>query len=208
MRIKVLNQRNMGRGLKFLAEADPDMKKIWKRSGKPAISYRKPGFTTLVHLILEQQVSVASANATYAKLIDKMGKLTTSGFLTLTDAGLKKIGFSRQKTLYCRNLAVKINEGCFDPGAIEKMDDDEARDALVALKGIGPWTAEVYLLTALQRADVLPAGDLILANWIKNIKNLPRKPGTDEIEIIAETWRPWRSLAAKLLWHDYRTQKQ
>lgn len=164
---------------------------------------RTPGFPTLVYIILEQQVSLASARAAFTKLELASDEITPETFLRFGDEELKAIGFSRQKAGYCRGLARAVLDGELDLPALEGLPDEQVRAALTAVKGIGPWTANIYLLMVLLRPDIWPAGDLALAVAYQKIKQLPARPGTQELEAIAERWRPWRAVAARLLWHEY-----
>ena len=164
---------------------------------------REPGFATLMLLILEQQVSLSSARATYSRLLDAVSPLTPRGFLKLGDACLRSIGFSRQKTSYGRNLARAVVEKSLNVGELESMDDPDARSELMKIKGIGPWTADVYLLTALRRPDIWPRGDLALVVAAQKIKGLATRPSPGEFEAIGFPWKPWRAVAARLLWHYY-----
>jgi len=164
---------------------------------------REPGFPTLIRIILEQQVSLASARATYERLLASAAPLTPENFLVLQDAALGKIGFSRQKIAYSRHLAQTIAEGRFDLDELDLIDDETARSRLIELKGIGPWSADIYLLMALRRPDVWPGGDLGLILAVQDIKRLPSRPNPEATAAIAESWRPWRAVAARLLWHHY-----
>jgi DNA-3-methyladenine glycosylase II len=164
---------------------------------------REPGFPTLVHIILEQQVSLASARAAFTKLTQAAAPLTPQAFLRFDDDQLKAIGFSRQKAAYCHGLAEAILQGRLDLEALATLPDEDVRAALLAQKGIGPWTADIYLLMVLLRPDVWPAGDLALALAYQRLKGYPVRPGTQELAAIAEGWRPWRAVAARLLWHHY-----
>lgn len=160
-------------------------------------------FETLVHIILEQQVSLASAKATLEKLRVRITDITPENFLTLDDVELKNCYFSRQKTLYTRNLAEEIVQRGFDLNALEVASDDEVRSALVALKGIGNWTVDVYLMFTLQRADIFPVGDLAAVKAIKRVKQLPADITREEITDIAKKWSPYRTIATMILWHYY-----
>jgi DNA-3-methyladenine glycosylase II len=169
---------------------------------------REPGFPTLVHIILEQQVSLASARAAYDRLCATVSPLTPEGFLTLDDATLKAVGFSRQKTGYTRQLAQAIVEGRLDLDALEAMPDDAVRAKLCALQGIGPWSAEIYLLMALLRPDAWPSGDIALASAVRDVKGLPARLTPGELEAIGAAWHPWRAIAARLLWHHYLSRRK
>jgi DNA-3-methyladenine glycosylase II len=165
---------------------------------------RDEGFATLVITILEQQVSLASAAAAFARLLAAASSpLTPERFLTFDDAELRAFGFSRQKTLYCRLLARAVIEGELDFDALATLDDDAARAALMKLKGVGHWTAEIYLLRALGRPDAWPSGDLALQLAAQEVKRLPARPTPAELDAIAERWRPLRAVAARMLWQHY-----
>src|SRR5258706_482657 len=152
----------MARGLRHLSAADPDLAVVVKRLGAPPMWQREPGFPTLVHIILEQQVSLASARAAFDRLAAAARPLTPKRFLEFDDATLKTFGFSRQKTTYCRHLAESILEGEFDLEGLHHMDDSTVRSEMIKIKGIGRWTADIYLLMALRRPNIWPGGDLAL----------------------------------------------
>jgi DNA-3-methyladenine glycosylase II len=183
----------------WLAEREPAFAAILERLGAPPLWARAPGFATLVHIILEQQVSLASARAAFERLKRALPEMNPAAFLTLDDAQLLAIGFSRQKARYCRELARAVQEGRIDLDGLAELDDDAARAALVALKGIGPWTAEIYLLMALLRADAWPRGDLALVSAARDVFDL----SWDDLTKRAEAWRPQRAVAARILWHYY-----
>ena len=186
-----------------LARRDPDLGAVVARYGPPPLWAREPGFPTLVLLILEQQVSLASARAAYNRLEAATGTVTPASLLALADEELRAVGFSRQKTGYARALAAAILDGAFDPDILPELDDDGVRRELTALKGIGPWTAEIYLLMVLRRPDVWPIGDLALATAAQQVKGLAARPTPAALAELAEPWRPWRAVAARVLWHHY-----
>lgn len=186
-----------------LAQRDPDLAAIVTRLGPPPLWARSPGFPTLIHIILEQQVSLASARAAFDRLLALVSPLTPEGFLALTESTLRTIGFSRQKSHYGRLLATTLVAGQLDLHELAQLPDVQAHATLVQLKGIGPWSADIYLLMALGRPDIWPAGDLALQIAVQQIKQLPHRPSAQEMLILAEPWRPWRAVAARLLWHHY-----
>ncbi|HEU4593815.1 MAG TPA: hypothetical protein VFS10_01515 [Pyrinomonadaceae bacterium] len=198
-----LDEASMAEGLRYLSERDADLARVFRELGPPQMWAREPGFATLVFIILEQQVSLASAKAVFDRLTGLASPLTPERFLALDDAALKGAGFSRQKIAYCRNVATLVAGGELDLEALGAMDDDAVRSTLVALKGVGPWTAEIYLLRALNRPDAWPSGDLALLIAAQEIKRLPARPTPLELEALAEPWRPWRAVAARLLWQHY-----
>jgi DNA-3-methyladenine glycosylase II len=152
---------------------------------------------------LEQQVSLASARAAYDRLVSATGRLVPERFLALSDAELKVIGFSRQKTAYGRALAEAIREGRLDLAGLETLDDAEVKTRLTAIKGIGSWTADIYLLMSLRRPDSWPSGDLALAVAVQRVKRLRKRPTPERLQRVGEVWRPWRAVAARILWHYY-----
>lgn len=203
MTLLALDGTTLAHGVAELAARDPDLGAVHARLGVPPLWAREPGFPTLVHIILEQQVSLASARAAFDKLRAAVDPLTPAGVLALDDETLRRIGFSRQKGAYMRHLANAIVAGSFDVDALATLPDDAVRAQLVTLKGIGPWSAEIYLLMALCRADAWPAGDLALQVAAQRVKQLPARPDAATLTELAKAWRPWRAVAARLLWHHY-----
>jgi DNA-3-methyladenine glycosylase II len=167
---------------------------------------REPGFTTLLQIILEQQVSLASAKACFDKLAGCLGSVTPESILALDDVQLKRVGFSRQKTAYARHLSEAILEKRLDLDRLRSLPDAEVKAELIKLKGIGEWTSDIYLLMALLRPDVMPKGDIALHAAWQRLSGEP-KPSSDEFLKIAERWKPYRSVAARLLWHFYLSSK-
>jgi DNA-3-methyladenine glycosylase II len=190
-----------------LAARDPRLARIVDAHGPPPLWAREPGFATLLYIILEQQVSLASARAAYNRLADTLNPLTPGGFLELDDATLLRIGFSRQKARYGRGLASAILSGTLNLDNLHELEDDAARVALMRVVGIGRWTADIYLLEALLRPDVWPVGDLALAVAAHQALGLPTRPTLGDLESLGELWRPWRAVAARLLWHDYLSRR-
>lgn len=203
MHASVLTQTTFAEGLRYLSERDNDLAQILDKLGAPPMWSREPGFPTLVYIILEQQVSLASAKAAFTRLLAAASPLTPQRFLELDDHALKRIGFSRQKMIYSRHLAEAVLQGRLDLDALEIMDDEAARAALIEMKGIGPWTADIYLLMVLHRPDVWPSGDIALAKAVQVVKKLPARPLPGQLIEIAQAWQPWRAVAARLLWHFY-----
>ena len=197
-----LTDRRLAHAVGELCAADPDLGAVIARFGRPPLWGRAPGFATLLHIILEQQVSLASARAAFDRLV-AAGPVTPASFLLHDDATLRAFGFSRQKAGYGRGLAQALASGALDLTALERLDDDSARAALVGLKGIGPWTADIYLLMALRRPDIWPVGDLALVQAMQAIKGLAQRPTPADMLALAERWRPWRAAAARVLWHYY-----
>jgi DNA-3-methyladenine glycosylase II len=198
-----LDASRLADAVEVLAAGDPDLAGIVARYGLPPLWDREPGFPTLVHLILEQQVSLASARAAFDRLRAAVDPLTPARFLELTDAELLAIGFSRQKARYGRALAAAVGSGALDLTGLATLDDEAVHRALQGIPGIGPWTSTIYLLMVLGRPDVWPVGDIALAAAVGEVKGLRRRPDALEMAELGEGWRPWRSVAARLLWHDY-----
>ena len=199
----MLTRETLDEAVDALAARDPDLAGIVERFGPPPLWDRAPGFGTLLHIVLEQQVSLASAQAAFDRLRTVADPLTPHRFLELDDAALLAIGFSRQKARYGRALATAIESGALDLDGLEALDDESVRATLEALPGIGPWTSNIYLLMVLGRPDIWPAGDIALASAVAEVKGLPVRPDSATLTALGEAWRPWRSVAARLFWHDY-----
>jgi DNA-3-methyladenine glycosylase II len=189
-------------GIAALA-GEPVFRAILDRAGAPRFRRRANGFPTLLHIILEQQVSIDAAAAMHRRLTSLCRPLEPGPFLALDDDTLKRCGFSRQKMSYARGLAGAVASGSLDFAALAAMTDDDARSALVGLKGIGHWSAEVYLIFALGRADIWPAGDLGLQLAVAECLPMDERPKEPALREIGEKWRPWRTVAACLFWQSY-----
>lgn len=201
--LSILTEENLAIAVQELAVLDKDLAKIFQELGNPPMWSRKGGFSALIRIILEQQVSIASAKAVFERLEKIVTPLTPEKFLTLEEMQLKAIGFSRQKSQYSRGLAEAIATGQLDLTKLDTMDESIIRTELKRLKGIGDWTVDIYLLMALQRPDVFPKGDLALAIATQKLKGLSVRPTPLELEVIAQSWQPWRAVAARMLWHYY-----
>ena len=186
-----------------LASNDPDFQKIIDTHGYPPFWSRPNSFESLVHIILEQQVSLASALSALNKLRERVQELTPARILLLTDEEMRACYVSRQKSSYIKYLAEALLSGQLKLEEFYDLPDDEIRAQLVALKGIGNWTADVYLMFALQRADIFPIGDLAAVNALKRVKRLPPQTTREEMLGITVQWQPYRSVATMLLWHYY-----
>ncbi len=199
----VLNQETLLEAVRLLARQDADLAGVVEQFGPPPLWAREPGFPTLIYIILEQQVSLASARAAFRRLSDAIAPITPQAFLEFDDAELKAFGFSRQKAGYGRSLARAILDGEIDLPVLAELGDDSVREKLIRLKGIGRWSADIYLMEALLRPDIWPAGDLALAVAVQRVKRLPAVPNPVELEAVGEAYRPWRAVAARLFWHFY-----
>jgi DNA-3-methyladenine glycosylase II len=201
--LPILTTATLPAALSALTARDARLARIVAEFGPPPLWAREPGFPTLLHIILEQQVSLASARAAFDRLREIAAPLTPERFLELDDVTLKTAGFSRQKTRYGRELARAIGSGSLDLAALHSRDDDAVREALTRVVGIGQWTADIYLLMALGRSDVWPAGDLALATAARHAFGLEAVPDSAALAALGEPWRPWRAVAARVLWHFY-----
>lgn len=202
-----LDETIFARSVEALSRCDDDLARVVRMYGRPPLWVREPGFPTLVYIILEQQVSLASAKAAFGRLNAAVRPLTPPRFLKLTDAELLRIGFSRQKTLYTRLLAESLSRRHFDLSYLHDLHDDAARKMLIAFKGIGNWTADIYLLSALRRPDIWPVGDLALATAVQEVKQLRKRPSPERLEKLSQPWRPYRAVAARLFWHHYLSKR-
>jgi DNA-3-methyladenine glycosylase II len=176
---------------------------ILDRAGAPRFRRRQNGFPTLLHIILEQQVSIDAAAAMHRRLAGICRPLAPEPFLALDDDTLRSCGFSRQKMGYGRGLAEAVAGGHLDFAALAATSDDEARAALVSLKGIGRWSAEVYLIFALGRPDIWPAADLGLQVAVAECLGMDERPKEPALREMGDKWAPWRSVAACLFWQSY-----
>jgi DNA-3-methyladenine glycosylase II len=183
--------------------AAPIFAEILDKAGQPRFRRRRNGFATLLHIILEQQVSIDAAAAMHHRLAGLCHPLVPKTFLTLDDATLRSCGFSRQKMGYARDLATAVESGEFDFARLSAADDDTALSQLLGVRGIGRWSAEIYLLFALGRPDIWPAADLGLQIGVGERLRLGMRPSELELRRRGEAWRPWRSVAACLFWQSY-----
>jgi DNA-3-methyladenine glycosylase II len=186
-----------------LAKKDRELRGIMKEHGYPPMWSRPAIFQSLILTILEQQVSLASAYAAFKKLRAKIGYVTAQKILQLSDEELRACYFSRQKILYARELANAIVSGELNLRKLSSGTDEQIRETLKKIKGIGDWTVDIYLMHALQRTDLFPLGDIALVNSMKEIKALHATVTREEMLSIAEVWRPYRTVAAMILWHAY-----
>ncbi|HUN50052.1 MAG TPA: DNA-3-methyladenine glycosylase 2 family protein [Candidatus Sulfotelmatobacter sp.] len=195
------------RALRSIARADADMARAIKLAGPLPDRARPPGFITLLRSICFQQLSLASAGAIWARLEAAVDPLTPAALLALEEAAMRGFGFSGPKVRYARHLAEAIHLGQLDLDGLHALEDELALAELCKIKGIGRWTAEVYLLFALGRADIFPADDLALQVAMQRVKRLRKRPDRKRMLKLAEPWRPYRGVGARVLWHYYRTVK-
>jgi DNA-3-methyladenine glycosylase II len=191
-----------------LAAVDTDLAAIINNYGYPPLWSRPSNFESLVHIILEQQVSLASALSALNKLKEAIQQITPARVLLLTDEEFKACYFSRQKTTYVRYLAEAILSGQIDLAGFENQPDNQVRAQLTALKGIGNWTVDVYLMFVLHRTDIFPIGDLAAVQSMKKVKQLLPDISREEMALLAQQWQPYRTVATMLLWHDYLSRRK
>jgi len=189
--------------MKHLAKCDKDLAWCVRQHGLPPPRKRPANFSTLLHIILAQQISVAAAAAIQNRLLGALPKLTPANFLELSEGDLRAIGFSRQKIIYGKDLASRFLERGLSIQKLRHMEDEQVIQELIAIKGFGTWSAEIFLLFAFERPAIMPAKDLALMIAAQKLKKLKDRPTPKELLAIAEKWRPWRSYAARLLWHYY-----
>ena len=187
-----------------LIASDKDLAGILTRAGPLPWRSRSPGFPALLHAIVAQQISNRAAAAIWARLQSVPRGLDPAGLLAAPEDALRAAGLSRPKVTHARVLATAFLDGTLDPNRIAAMDDDEAIATIASVRGLGRWSAEVYLLFALQRLDIFPADDIALAAAFAHLKGHPDRPRPAVLRAAAEQWRPARSLAARLLWHHWR----
>ena len=200
---RALTNASYAEAVAELSERDPALGDVVQAWGAPPRWKRPQGFATLALLILEQQVSLASAKATFARLEERAGAVEPDAILALGEERMKEAGLSRQKARYVHGLAGAVAAGTVDFRKIGRADDEAVRAALIPIKGIGDWTIDIYLLSALQRPDVWPARDLALQEAARAVRGLDARPDEKALKEIGEVWRPWRSVAARILWHQY-----
>ncbi len=205
--IRTIDDETMDAVLTELSERSAVIAEIIGEYGRPLLWRREPGFASLVYTILEQQVSLSSAKATYEKLISYVGNLTPESILRMSDSDFRTLGFSRQKIEYCRTIAELIERGVLDLESLNDKSDDHVRTVLTNIRGIGRWSADIYLLHSLGRPDVWPVGDLALQVAVGERLNLESRPDQKELERIGEPFRPWRSVAARVFWQYYLTDR-
>lgn len=199
------DRRALARGVAALAGLEPRFGELRARVGAPPLRLYPPGLATTLRVVTEQSISLAAAAAIWARLEAALDPASPAAVLSCPAERLRALGLTRAKARAFHGLAAAAGDGLFE--TLPAMDDDAARRALVALPGIGPWTAEIYLLSCLARADAWPAGDVALQAAAQGAFGLAARPSQRELERLAEPWRPWRSVAARLLWSWYRLER-
>ncbi|MFP3880692.1 MAG: S26 family signal peptidase [Actinomycetota bacterium] len=194
-------------GVELLAEEDEHLARIVDRWGHPDFWERQPGFRTLVLLILEQQVSLESGAAMYARLAGLLGEVTPRSVLDAGEVALRSIGVTRQKARYLTELSRRLVDDELDLQSLEGMPAETARQILLSVKGVGPWTADAYLLSASRRPDIWPVGDRALQVGTGEAVGMREIPNEEELEVLSDPWRPIRAVAARLIWHSYLSER-
>jgi DNA-3-methyladenine glycosylase II len=189
-----------------LAARDRHLASIYQIHGTPPMWARRPGFPTLLRIVLEQQVSLVSARAMFERLKSNIEPFTALRFIEAGETSLRSLGVTRQKAHYCVQVAEAFTNGHLD--RLARMNDEEAHAALVSIKGVGSWTANIYLLMALRRPDIWPDGDVALATAVGRLRKMNQRPAFTEVAQIAESWRPFRSVAARMLWQYYLAERK
>ncbi|MGH8129345.1 MAG: DNA-3-methyladenine glycosylase family protein [Steroidobacteraceae bacterium] len=205
---RTLTHATLAGGVRALARHDPDFAALLARNGMPPMWARRPGFSTLIHIVLEQQVSIIAARSLFRRIRERLGDMTPELIVGRGISGLHRLGLTRQKASYCHGLALAVLDGSLRLSDIARGADTDGRAALLGLHGIGPWSADIYYLMALRRPDVWPVGDLALAVALHEVKGLRARPDSQQQLAISADWAPWRSVAARLLWHYYLTTRR
>ena len=204
---QVLSKQTLAEIARDLAARDKQLAGIFQRHGPPPLWRRATGFATLVHIILEQQVSLRSGKAMFDRLSAAIDPFSPEEFVVRGENYLRSLGVTRQKSAYLVHLASLITVGELNLRQLSRMNDNDARLSLMRVKGIGSWTADVYLLMAMLRADIWPSGDLALAVAAQELLALTTRPTPEKLESLAERWRPHRAVAARMLWQYYLAKK-
>ena len=198
----------LSEGLAALAGLDMRWPAVMERAGRPPLRRREGGFAGLAAIIVSQQLSVASANAVWTRFTATITPLTPARVLAATDEDWRAAGMSRPKQRTLRALASALTEGALDLDPLHAATPQAVHAALTAVSGIGPWTADIYLMACIGHADAFAAGDLALQEAARHAFGLAARPSAQELAALAEAWRPWRGIAARVLWSYYRAIKQ
>ena len=202
-----LTRALLGEGARQLAARDEDLARVHALLGDPPLWGRRPGFPSLVKIILEQQVSLRSAAAMYRRIDEHVGGMSPGNVDRVGVDGLRRIGVTRQKAAYCHGLARRVLDGTLDLTAIARSSDDDGRRMLLDVPGLGRWSVDIYFLMALRRPDVWPRGDLALASALRDVKGLRALPSHEQQLDLSQAWAPWRSVAARILWAHYLSRR-
>jgi DNA-3-methyladenine glycosylase II len=200
-----LTKQSLVNAAEILAARDSQLATIYESHGPPPMWGRRPGFPTLLRIVLEQQVSLVSARAMFERLKSNVEPFTAQRFIESGETYLRSLGVTRQKAHYCVQVAHAFTNG--ELSQIARMNDEDAHAKLLSIKGVGPWTANIYLLMALRRPDIWPDGDIALATALGRLRKMNTRPSFVELAKIAEAWRPYRSIAARMLWQYYLAER-
>ena len=200
-----LTNDSLAAGAMILARRDHYLDSIYSVHGVPPMWGRPPGFPTLLRIVLEQQVSLVSARAMFARLNSNIQPFTAQAFTSAGEEYLRSLGVTRQKAHYCIQVAQAFTNGHLR--SLHRMRDEDAHAELLRIKGVGPWTANIYLLMALKRPDIWPDGDVALATAVGKLRGMKERPSFVELAKMAERWRPYRSVAARMLWQYYLAER-
>jgi DNA-3-methyladenine glycosylase II len=203
--VERLTRQSLAIAAKALAARDPYLAAIYRQHGPPPMWGRRPGFQTLLRIVLEQQVSLISARAAFARLRSSIQPFTAERFIQSGESCLRSLGITRQKAHYCIQVAEAFTDQRL--GLLHRMRDEDAHAELLSIKGVGPWTANIYLLMALKRPDVWPDGDIALATAVRKLHKMHSRPSFSELAKISDAWRPYRSVAARMLWQYYLAEQ-
>ena len=188
---------------KKLAKSDPYFSELISKIGLPRERYREPTLATLIHIIVSQQISLTAAESIWRKFNTKISNITPNSIINLGEQGLREIGFTRSKSNATLNLCQQMQDKTFDINAISSMDDHNAKNYIMRLRGFGEWSASIFLIFCLGRGDIWPSGDVALQEATRSLKKLSFRPTPKQMDKISLAWQPWRSTAAHLLWHYY-----
>jgi len=194
---------DISRDAQRLATSDPDFSELILEIGLPRERYREPTLATLIHIVVSQQISLTAADSIWRKFNAEISKITPDSIIHLGEEGLRKLGFTRSKSTATLNLCQQMQDKTFDIDAISSMDDHNAKDYIMRLRGLGEWSASIFLIFCLGRGDIWPSGDVALQEATRSLKKLSFRPTPKQMDDISIAWQPWRSTAAHLLWHYY-----
>lgn len=190
----------MDEALVVLTQKDEVLKRIISEFGLPIIQKREEGFASMCHIILEQQVSIASAKAAYEKLVNLVGKVDPFTINNATDEDLRSCGISRQKTIYLKDVAQRVIRKELSFSSLSMKTEQQIRNELIQIKGVGNWSIDVYLMFCMQSQDIIPLGDIAIKNTLMELYNCQSE---EEMLVISSNWRPFRTLASFIIWHYY-----
>jgi DNA-3-methyladenine glycosylase II len=205
---RIRNEADLTRATASLVAADPRLAAILARTGPLPMRLREPGFRSLIAIVVDQQISRAAADAIFGRVAARVDPFTAEAWLAAKDRHLAKAGLSRPKLKHARAIAERVADGRLDFSRLARLTDDRARDYLIETPGIGRWTADIYLLSCMGRTDPWPAGDVALQAAVAHALELSARPNERDMHALAERWRPWRGIAARLFWAHYRVMRE